>query len=37
MLFFAPPEVHPKLAKAFANHQILSVKINAPASQIIFS
>ena len=37
MLFFAPPEVHPKLAKAFANHQVLSVKINAPGSQIIFS
>lgn len=30
MLFFAPPEVHPKLAKTFANHQVLSVKINAP-------
>ncbi|ACB50317.1 putative GHMP kinase, LmbP protein [Crocosphaera subtropica ATCC 51142] len=37
MLFFAPPEVHPKLAKTFANHQVLSVKINAPGSQIIFS
>ena len=37
MLFFAPPEVHPKLAKAFANHQVLSVKVNAPGSQIIFS
>ncbi len=37
MLFFAPPEVHPKLAKVFADHQILSVKINAPGSQIIFS
>lgn len=37
MLFFAPPEVHPKLAKAFANHQVLSIKINAPGSQIIFS
>lgn len=37
MLFFAPPEVHPKLAQTFANHQVLSVKINAPGSQIIFS
>ena len=37
MLFFAPPEVHPKLAKTFANHQVLSIKINAPGSQIIFS
>ena len=37
MLFFAPPEVHPKLAKAFANHQVLSVQIHAPGSQIIFS
>ncbi len=37
MLFFAPPEVHPQLAKTFANHQVLSVKINAPGSQIIFS
>lgn len=37
MLFFAPPEVHPNLAKIFTNHQVLSVKINAPGSQIIFS
>ncbi len=37
MLFFAPPEVHPKLAKVFVDHQILSIKINAPGSQIIFS
>ncbi|MEB3228198.1 MAG: GHMP kinase [Synechocystis sp.] len=37
MLFFAPPEVHPQLTKTFANQQILSVKINAPGSQIIFS
>jgi D-glycero-alpha-D-manno-heptose-7-phosphate kinase len=37
ILFFAPPEVHPKLAKTFANHQVLSIKINAPGSQIIFS
>ena len=32
MLFFAPPEVHPQLQSVFINHQILSVKINAPAS-----
>ncbi|MDJ0599401.1 MAG: GHMP kinase [Crocosphaera sp.] len=37
MLFFAPPEVHPKLAETFADHQVLSIKINAPGSQIIFS
>ncbi|MFN9174601.1 MAG: GHMP kinase [Synechocystis sp.] len=37
MLFFAPPEVHPKLTATFQNHQLLSVKINAPGSQIIFS
>ncbi|HAC63676.1 MAG TPA: GHMP kinase [Cyanothece sp. UBA12306] len=37
MLFFAPPELHDNLEKTFANHQVLSVKINAPGSQIIFS
>lgn len=37
MLFFAPPEVHPKLATTFKDHQLLSVKINAPGSQLIFS
>jgi D-glycero-alpha-D-manno-heptose-7-phosphate kinase len=37
MLFFAPPSVHPRLAETFKNHQVLSVKINAPGSQIIFS
>ena len=37
MLFFAPPEVHSKLQSVFMNHQILSLKINAPGSQIIFS
>ena len=37
MLFFAPPEVHPTLAETFQTHQMLSVKINAPGSQIIFS
>ncbi len=37
MLFFAPPEAHPCLEAAFIDHQVLSVKINAPGSQIIFS
>ncbi|GBF81745.1 GHMP family kinase ATP-binding protein [Aphanothece sacrum] len=37
MLFFAPPELHENLKQTFANHQVLSVKINAPGSQIIFS
>lgn len=37
ILFFAPPEVHPKLKKVFAGQQILEVKINAPGSQIIHS
>ena len=37
MLFFAPPETHPKLREVFADRQILDVKINAPGSQIIFS
>jgi D-glycero-alpha-D-manno-heptose-7-phosphate kinase len=37
MLFFAPPEVHPQLRETFAQYQVLTVKINAPGSQIIFS
>ncbi|HEX9048303.1 MAG TPA: GHMP kinase [Verrucomicrobiae bacterium] len=37
MLFFAPPEIHPKLREVFSGRQILDVKINAPGSQIIFS
>ncbi len=37
MLFFAPPEAHPKLRAGFAGRQILNVKLNAPGSQIIFS
>jgi len=37
MLFFAPPDAHPKLEKIFANRQLLKVRINAPGSQIIFS
>lgn len=37
MLFFAPPEAHPRLEKIFADRQLLKVRINAPGSQIIFS
>ena len=37
MLFFAPVEVHPRLAACFARHQLLSVNLSAPGSQIIFS
>jgi D-glycero-alpha-D-manno-heptose-7-phosphate kinase len=37
MLFFAPPEAHPKLREAFQTQQTLGIKLNAPGSQIIFS
>jgi D-glycero-alpha-D-manno-heptose-7-phosphate kinase len=37
VLFFAPPEARGALGAAFVNHQLLSVKINAPGSQIIYS
>ncbi len=37
LLFFAPPEAHEQLTRAFADRQILDVGINAPGSQIIFS
>jgi D-glycero-alpha-D-manno-heptose-7-phosphate kinase len=37
LLFFAPPERHENLRTAFASHQFLPVKINAPGSQIIYS
>lgn len=37
LLFFAPPESHPQLHQAFASRQVLSVKLNAGGSQIIFS
>ncbi len=37
MLFFAPPETHPRLREVFASRQILKVRLNAPGSQIIFS
>ena len=36
MLFFAPPEAHPKLAAAFADRQLLKARIDAPGSQIIY-
>jgi D-glycero-alpha-D-manno-heptose-7-phosphate kinase len=37
LLFFAAPEVHPKLVECFAGHQIVKVRLSAPGSQIIFS
>lgn len=37
VLFFAPPETHEKLKETFNNYQILTVKVNAPGCQIIFS
>jgi D-glycero-alpha-D-manno-heptose-7-phosphate kinase len=37
LLLFAPPERHSKLAEAFADKPTLSVRVNAPGSQIIFS
>ena len=37
IVFFAPPEARGTLGAAFADHQLLSVKINAPGSQIIYS
>jgi len=37
LLFFAPPESHPRLEQVFASRQLLKVRINAPGSQIIFS
>jgi D-glycero-alpha-D-manno-heptose-7-phosphate kinase len=37
LLFFAPPEARQRLERAFADRQLLPVKLNAPGSQIIFS
>jgi D-glycero-alpha-D-manno-heptose-7-phosphate kinase len=37
LLLFAPPEAHSKLKSAFSGQQILSVKISAPGSEIIFT
>jgi D-glycero-alpha-D-manno-heptose-7-phosphate kinase len=37
LLFVAPPKSHAKLKKVFAGQQILTVKLNAPGSQIIHS
>lgn len=37
LLFFAPPEDHGRLTQAFADRQLLPVRINAPGSQIIFA
>lgn len=37
LLFVAPPETHGHLASAFAGQATLTVRLNAPGSQIIFS
>jgi len=37
ILFFAPPETHAALSQAFQDLQVLSVRINAPGSEIIFA
>lgn len=37
MLLFAPPGARLKLRKAFRDRQMLTVRLNAPGSQIIFS
>jgi D-glycero-alpha-D-manno-heptose-7-phosphate kinase len=37
MLFMASPETHENLRRTFADRQILTVRLNAPGSQIIFS
>jgi D-glycero-alpha-D-manno-heptose-7-phosphate kinase len=37
LMLFAPPELHPRLKSTFKDHQLLSVRLNAPGSQIIFA
>jgi D-glycero-alpha-D-manno-heptose-7-phosphate kinase len=37
IVFFVPPTARGALGAAFANHHLLSVKIDAPGSQIIYS
>ena len=37
LLFFAPPEAHGALRRAFADRRLLTTNINAPGSQIIFA
>jgi D-glycero-alpha-D-manno-heptose-7-phosphate kinase len=37
LLFFAPPERHDALRRAFADRRLLPTNINAPGSQIIFA
>jgi D-glycero-alpha-D-manno-heptose-7-phosphate kinase len=37
ILFLAPPETHPKLREAFADRFIMSCRINAPGSEIVFA
>ena len=35
LLFFAPPDMHPPLERVFSDYPALSVRINAPGSEII--
>ncbi len=37
MLFFTPPDLYNNLQQKFENYHLLTAKINAPKSQIIFS
>jgi len=37
LLFFAPPELHNKLQKAFSNYYKLQLHLNTPGSEIIFA
>ncbi len=36
ILFFAPPEAHPRLRAVFQDYEIIEVNLNAPGSNIIF-
>ena len=37
LLFFAPPEVRPRLQAAFADRVVLDVRIDAPGAEVIFA
>lgn len=37
LMFLAPPKARQNLCKVFRGHQMLTVRVNAPGSQIIFS
>jgi D-glycero-alpha-D-manno-heptose-7-phosphate kinase len=37
LLFFAPPEAHARLRAAFAQHQLLPVKVDVPGSEIVLA